>query len=237
MSLSMDRKNILIGLMTIIIIICLIFYFFTYNRYNSEIEYLNKTYMDEINSIEEKNNNFNNIFLESLILEDSATRDRLQGNYYFDLARIYYNETLNQLDEIKMNEYKNMTKINCEEAIKIYLISSQNYQISKTFFNKSKKFTDNINYLNLIEIYINLTNSGERLSILRYNASILLQNLSDNITFIDGSVDQGNVTIILNLYYQNLTLYNQEIVFYEDLLDQIEEFDLFGFNPNREPLV
>jgi len=233
----MDRKNLLIALMTIIIIICLIFYFFTYNRYNSEIEYLNKTYINEIKSIEEKNNNFNNIFLESLILEDSATRDRLHGNYYFDLARIYYNETLNQLDEIKMNEYKNMTKLNCEEAIKIYLISSQNYQISKTFFNKSKKFTDNINYLNLIDIYINLTNSGERLSILRYNASILLQKLSDNITFIDGSVDQGNVTILLNLYYQNLTLYNQEILIYEDLLDKIEEFDLFGFNPNREPAV
>ena len=237
MSLSMDRKNLLIALMTIIIIICLIFYFFTYNKYNSEIQYLNKTYMDEIKSIEEKNNNFNNIFLESLILEDSSTRDRLLGNYHFDLAIIFHNETLNQNDEIKMNEYKNMTKINCEEAIKIYLISSQNYQISRTFFNKSKKFTDNINYLNLIDIYINLTYSGERLSILRYNASILLQNLSDNITFIDGSVDQGNVTIILNLYYQNLTLYNQEILIYEDLLDQIEEFDLFGFNPNREPLV
>ena len=235
MSLFGDRKNLVIILMTLIIIIFLILYFFTYTNYNSEIEYLNKIHSDEILSIEEKNNNFNNVFLESLILEDTATKDRLQGDYNFDLALIYYNETLNQINETKMNEYKNITNLNCENAIKIYLISSQNYNISKTFFNKAKKYTDNINYQNLIDIYINLTNSGERLSMFRYNASILLKQLSDNITFIDGSVNQGNVAIILNLFYQNLTFYNQEIIVYEELVDDIEEIDLFGFNPNREP--
>jgi len=235
MSLFGDRKNLVIILITLILIIFLILYFFTYNIYNSEIEYLNKSHLDEIQSIEEKNNNFNNIFLESLILEDSSTRDRLLGNYHFDLAIIFHNETLNQNDEIKMNEYKNITNTNCEIAIKSFLISSQNYKISNTFFNKSKKYTENINYLNLIDIYINLTNSGERLSMFRYNASILLKQLTENITYIDGSADQGNVTIILNLFYQNLTNYDQEIEIYEELLDDIEEFDLFGFNPNREP--
>jgi len=71
----------------------------------------------------------------------------------------------------------------------------------------------------------------------RYNASILLKKLSENITYIDKSVNQGNVTIILNLFNQNLTFYNQEIIIYEELVDDIEEFDLFGFNPNREPPV
>lgn len=235
MSLSIDRKNLMLVIMTLIIIICLIVYFVSYNNYNSEIKYLNKLHLDEIQSIEEKNNNFNNVFLESLILEDSSTRDRLLGNYHFDLALIFYNETLNQNDEIKMNEYKNITNSNCEIAIKVYLISSQNYKISNTFFNKSKNYTENINYLNLIDIYINLTKSGEKLSSYRYNSSILLKQLTDNITYIDGSADQGNVTIILNLFYQNLTFYNEEIVIYEELLDNIEEFDLFGFNPNREP--
>ncbi len=135
-----------------------------------------------------------------------------------------------------MNEYKNITNLNCDIAIKIYLISSQNYKISKTFFNKLKNYTENINYLNLIDIYINLTKSGEKLSLYRYNsASILLKQLTENITYIDGTADQGNVTIILNLFYQNLTNYNQEMVIYEELQDDIEEFDLFGFNPNREP--
>jgi hypothetical protein len=235
MSLSIDRKNLTLVIMTLIIIICLIFYFVLYNFHNSEIEYLNKLYLDEIQSMEEKNNNFNNVFLESLILEDSATRDRLLGNYHFDLAYIFYNETLNQNDEIKMNEYKNITNSNCEIAIKVYLISNQNYKISNTFFNKSKNYTENINYLTLIDIYINLTKSSEKLSLYRYNASILLKQLTENITYIDGSADQGNVTIILNLFYQNLTYYNEEIVIYEELLDDIEEFDLFGFNPNREP--
>jgi len=233
MSSFYNKKNIVI-LISLLIIVIFITYFVSFTIYNSEIDLINKLHNDEIKSIEEKNNNFNNVFLESLILEDSATRDRLQGNYHFDLAYIYYNETLNQLDEIKMNEYKNITNLNCEKAIKTYLISSQNYKISNTFFNKSKIYTNNINYLNLIDIYINLTNSGERLSLFRYNASILLKQLSENITFIDGSVDQGNVTIILNLFYQNLTYYNQEIVIYEELVNDIEEFDLFGFNPNRE---
>jgi hypothetical protein len=235
MSSFYNKKNIVI--LISLIIVCLITYFVSFIIYNSEINIIYELHNDEIQSIEEKNNNFNNVFLESLILEDSATRDRLQGNYHFDLAQIYYNETLNQLDEIKMNGIRNITILNCEKAINIYLISSQNYQISKTFFNKSKKFTDNIYYLNLIDIYINLTNSGEKLSMFRYNASILLKQLSENITFIDGLADQGNITIILNLFYQNLTYYNQEIVIYEELLDDIEEFDLFGFNPNREPPV
>ena len=236
MSSFYNKKNIVL-LISLLIIVIFITYFVSFTIYNSEINLINELHNDEIKSIEEKNINFNNVFLESLILKDSATRDRLQGNYHFDLAYIYYNETLNQLDEIKMNEYKNITNINCEKAIKIFLISSQNYKISKTFFNKSKIYTDNINYLNLIDIYINLTNSGERLSLFRYNASILLKQLSENITFIDGLADQGNVTIILNLFYQNLTYYNQEILIYEELLDDIEEFDLFGFNPNREPPV
>jgi hypothetical protein len=237
MSLSLDKKNLLLILMTFIIIICLIVYFVSYNYYNSEIEYLNKLHLDEIQSIEEKNNNFNNVFIESLILEDSATIDRLLGNYHFDLALIFYNETLKQNDEIKMNEYKNITISNCDIANKVYLISSQNYKISKTFFNKSKNYTENINYLNLIDIYINLTKSGEKLSLYRYNSSILLKQLTENITYIDGSADQGNVTIILNLFYQNLTKYDQEIEIYEELLDDIEEYDLFGFNPNREPPI
>jgi hypothetical protein len=235
MHLSIDRKNLFLLLMSLIIIICLIGYFVSYNSHNSEIEKLNKLHLDEIQSIEEKNNNFNNVFLESQILEDSATRDRFLGKYHFDLALIFYNETLNQNNEIKMNEYKNMTNSNCEIASKVYLTSSQNYKISNTFFNKSKSYTENINYLKVIDIYIELTKSGEKLSLYRYNSSILLKQLTDNITYIDGLVDQGNVTIILNLLYQNLTYYNQELIIYEELLDEIEEIDLFGFNPNRIP--
>ena len=230
-----NKKNITI-IITLIIISVLITYFISYTFHNSEIEYLNKLHLDEIQSIEEKNNNFNNVFLESLILEDSATRDRLLGNYHFDLALIYYNETLNQNDEIKMNEYKNITNSNCEIAIKVYLISSQNYKISNTFFNKSKNYTENINYLNLIDIYINLSKSGEKLSMYRYNASIILKKLSENITYIDGSADQGNVTILLTLLNQNISKYNEEIQIYDTLQDYIEKFDIFGFNPNREQL-
>ena len=234
MTSSYNKKNI-VTIITLIIIFSLITYFVSFTIYNSEINLIYELHNNEIKSIEEKNNNFNNVFLESLILEDSSNRDRLLGDYYFDLARIFYNETLNQNDEIKMNEYKNITNSNCEKAINVYLISSENYKLSKIFFNKSKNYTENINYLNLIDIYINLTNSGEKLSLYGYNLSILLKQLTENITYIDGSIDQGNVTIILNLYYQNLTYYNQEILNYEELLDDIEEFDLFGFNPNREP--
>jgi len=86
MSLSHDKKKYIIILITLIITFSLITYFVSCSIHNSEIENLNKLHSNEIDSIEEKNNNFNNVFLESLILEDAATRDRLLGNYYFDLA-------------------------------------------------------------------------------------------------------------------------------------------------------
>jgi len=236
MSLSIDKKNIIIIIITFVITFSLITYFVSYKIHNSEIENLNELHLNEISTIEEKNNNFNNVFLESLILEDSATRDRLLGNYYFDLALFLYNETLNQIDQIKMNEYQNMTNSNCDIAIKTFFTSSQNYKSSSIFFNNSKKYTDNINYIKLIDIFINLTNSGEKLSMFRYNASILLKQLTENITYIDGFANQGNVTIILNLFYQNISNYNLELETYETLLDDIEEYDILGFNIHREPI-
>ena len=141
----------------------------TYSFYNSEIEDINKHHLEEIGYLEEKNNNFNNIFLESLTLEDIATRDRLLGNYHFDLALFLYNETLNLNDEIKMNEYKNKTETNCDIAKEIFYISSQNYKSSTKYFTNSKNYTENINYLKLIDLYINSTKSGEKLSMYRYN--------------------------------------------------------------------
>lgn len=234
MSLFYDKKNITI-IIALIIIFCLITYFVSNTIHNSEIEKINKLHLTEIESIEEKNNKFNNIFLESLTLEDSATRDRLMGNYYFDLALFQYNLTLNEIDEKKMNDYKNMTKSNCNIAIETYYISSQNYMSSSIFFKNSIKYTENINYINLIELYINSTKSGEKLSMYRYNASILLKQLTENITYIDGSVDQGNVTILLNQFYQNISNYDEELQIYETIQEDIEEFDILGFNTDREP--
>jgi len=234
MSLSYNKKNI-IFIITLIIIFSLITYFASYTTHNSEIIKLNKLHLADLESLEEKNNNFNNIFLESLTLEDISTRDRLLGNYYFDLALFLYNETLEEIDEIKMNELKNKTNINCDEAIISFYLSSQNYKSSTLFFSNSKKYTDNINYIKLIDLYIDSTRSGEKLSMFRYNASILLKQLIENITYIDGSADQGNVTIILNLFYQNISNYNEELEIYEAIQDEIEEFDILGFNTNREP--
>lgn len=234
MSLSYNRNNIII-IIALIIIFSLVTYFVSYSIHNSEIMNLNKLHLAELESLEEKNNNFNNIFLESLTLEDISTRDRILGNYYFDLALFLYNVTLEEIDEIKMNENKNKTVLNCDNAQSLFYISSQNYKSSSIFFNNSKKYTDNINYLKLIDLYIDSTKSGEKLSMYRYNTSILLRQLAENITYVDGSADQGNVTIILNLFYQNISNYNEELEIYEEIQDDIEEFDLLGFNTNREP--
>jgi len=235
MSLSYNRNNIII-IITLIIIFSLVTYFVSYSIHNSEIMNLNKLHLAELESLEEKNNNFNNIFLESLTLEDISTRDRLLGNYYFDLAFFLYNVTLEEIDEIKLNENKNKTFINCDNAQTAFYISSQNYKSSSIFFNNSKKYTDNINYLKLIDLYIDSVKSGEKLSMFRYNASILLKQLTENITYIDGVANQGNVTIILNLFYQNISNYNLELETYETLLDDIEEYDILGFNIHREPI-
>ena len=70
---------------------------------------------------------------------------------------------------------------------------------------------------------------------IRYNSSFLLKQLNENITYSGGEVNQGNVTFILNLFYQNLSDYNLEEEIYDTIVEEIEEYDLFGFNTNREP--
>jgi len=67
MSLSIDKKNIIIIIIIIIITFVITFslitYFVSYRIHNSEIENLNKLHLNEISTIEEKNNNYLIIYL------------------------------------------------------------------------------------------------------------------------------------------------------------------------------
>ncbi len=233
--LRSDNKNTYIIITIIIIGTLFTTYFITDIIHKSEINNLNNIYSNEIKEIKGNNINFSNIFIESLILYDSSSKDRLLGSYHFDLAFFFYNETLKQNTKLNLDSYKNTSLDNCEKAQSLFYVSYLNYKSSKTLFNNSKKYAINNNFIKLIDLYIDLTESGSKLTLFQYNSSRYLKQIIENITFIDGLANQGNVTIILQLLYENMTNYYNELEIYEQLEDEIEMFDIFEFNPKREP--
>jgi hypothetical protein len=222
----------------IIIIIATLFttYFITDILHKSEIEDINLFFLNEIDQIQDNNLNFNNIFLESIKLYEISSNDRLLGNYQFDISYFFYNESLKQLSKFEMNNYKNISLDRCDKAKNYFYISNLNYENSKLLFNNSKKYAINDNFLKMIDLYIKLTESGSKLTQYLHNSSYYLNQMIENITYINGFADKGNITIILRLFNENLTNYNNELLVYKNLENDIELFDIFGFNPKREPI-
>jgi len=228
-------RNLFIMLIAIMIGAITITYFIADIVNQSKIENLNFEHNTEIITIEERNINFTSIFLESLVLLDSSREDRAFGNYHFDIASLFYYRALIENDKSKMELYKNITIDNCTKAMIKYFISNQNFIRTSSIFNNSKKYTDFNNYLILIDMYINLTKSGERLTMLRYNSSKYLRQLAENLTYVNGSAMLGNVTDLLDLFNESMMMYGEELIIYEEIEETIDEYSIEGFSPKREP--
>jgi hypothetical protein len=98
----------------------------------------------------------------------------------------------------------------------------------------TKKYTEYGGYLKLLDLYINLTESGARLTMLRYNASKYLKYLTENITVINGSAALDNVSGLMDLFNETMGMYGSELDIYEGYEEEIDEYDIEGFDPNRE---
>jgi hypothetical protein len=203
--------------------------------HQSQIDALNSEHTHEIETIEENNINFTSSFLESSVLLDSAREDRAFGNYHFDIAYLFYISALSENDEALLEEYKNNSIRNSTAAMPKYLASHYNFLEASDYFNQTKAFTVYENYLYLLSLYVNLTLSGAKLTLLRYNASNYLGMLTENITYVNGSVVLENVTELLTLFNETLVMYSSEASTYESYMEEIDEYDIKGFSTIREP--
>jgi len=226
-------RNMFIILMAIMIGFITITYFVADIVNQSKIDTLTTAHVSEVEAIEEMNINFTNNFLESSVLLDSAREYRAFGNYHFELASIFFNSALSEKNISIMELYKNRTIYNCTEAMPKYNISNLNFKTASRFYDNTKKYTEYEGYLKLLDIYVNLTESGARLTILRYNASKYLKYLAENITVINGMVALDNVSDLMDLFNETLYMYGSESDIYDIYEEELDEYDIEGFDPKR----
>jgi len=227
-------RNMFIILLAIMIGIITITYFVADIVNQSKINTLTTAHVSEVEAIEKMNINFTNNFLESSVLLDTAREHRAFGNYHFDLASLFFNAALTERNTTMIQSYKNITIDNCTKAMPKYNISGLNFKMASSFFNNTKKYTEYSGYLKLLDLYINLTESGARLTMLRYNASEYLKYLTENLTVINGLAALDNVSDLMDLFNVTTDMYSNELDIYEECEEEIDEYDIEGFDPNRE---
>ena len=216
-------------LLAIMIGAVIITYFVADVQGRSRIETLTIEHTEEIETIEGKNINFTNYFLKSSVLLDAAREDRAFGDYHFDLAFLWYNSALQERDNETMELYKTRCIENCTYAMPNYLNSHDNFKESMISFINTKTFTTYGKYLEILDLYVKLTESGTRLTMLRYNASLYLMYLAENLTMAeDGTITyKTNVSGLMGLFEETMEQYGEEVEEYNEIKDEIDEYEFF----------
>jgi hypothetical protein len=112
-----------------------------------------------------------------------------------------------------------------------YLFGKENFLNTKDFFDDALVFSLEAKYTSIIELYKKLSQSGANICMLRYNASLYLRNIAENLSLYGAG---ANVTELLELFNETTEMYNEELGVYNEITDEIE--DEYGkyFNPIRE---
>ena len=223
-------KNMFVMLLSIMIGVIIITYFVGDIINRSKIDTLNAEHKEELSTLKGLSENFTSHFLKSSGVLDQAREDRAFGNYHFDLGLLWYQSALSQKN-VSMTELYKMRGIdNCTNALPNYLNSYYNFLQSKDYFKETKAFVSYAKYIDLLDLYVNLTDAGSRLTLLRYNASKYLMYLTENLTFNPGT---NNVTYLMNV--SNLTMlfngamfaYGEVLEEFEEIQEEIDEYEFF----------
>lgn len=211
-------RNMFIMLLAIMVGAIIITYFIADIVNRSKIETLTTEHALEIETIEERNINFTDHFMKSSVLLNDAIEDMLYGDYHFDLAaKLWYPNA----------KYENVIN-NCTSAMENYLTSHQNFNTSKSFFNDTKAYTSYEKYLEILDLYLGLTGSGAKLTMLRYNASRDLKYIAENLSV---ATDPMNISELMELFNETLALYDnlyaEELGIYKGYKKEIDEYDFF----------
>jgi len=227
-------RNTLIMLLSIMVGVVIITYFVADIQARTDVtETLTIEHVEEIATITNNNENFTNNFMKSSVLLDSAREDRAAGNYNFDLAFLWYKSALAEKNETNMDLYKSRTLTNCDNAMYNYSISSKNFEEASKNFNNTKTFVSYEKYEEILNIYVDLCESGIKLTLLRYNASQCLKELTEYIIMDtqNGTVVYSrNVTELLGLLEGTLEEYAEELEIFEELKKEIDEYEFFDEN-------
>lgn len=190
-----------------------------------ELENEVETKNDEIKILENKGENFTYHLLRSMSLVDTSREIRSRGNLYFDYAaRIWFPQ----------EEYQKVID-NCSKAITNYTLASENFDLAEDYFTETKDYTSIPTYQTVLDLYIDLSKSGYSLSMLRYNASILISDIAEKL--LNESYSE-NTTDLLDEFNATLMqfdgMYQQGFSAQQEIVEEIEnEYEGF-FNPNRE---
>ncbi len=223
-------RNMFVMLLSIMIGTIIITYFIGDIINRSRIESLTAEHNVELSTLKGKSENFTSHFLKSSSVLDQAREDRAFGNYHFDLGFLWYHSALSEKNNISMELYKSRGIENCTNAMPYYIHSYENFLEAKDFFNETKSFTTYKKYLDLLDLYVNLTDAGSRLTLLRYNASKYLMYLIENLTFdpeANNVTYLTNITDLFSLFNQTMMAYGGVSEEYEGYQDEIDEYEFF----------
>jgi len=221
-------KNMFVMLLAIMLGAVIVTYFVGDIVNRSKIETLTTQYEGEITSVKDRSENFTSHFLKSSVVLDQSREDRALGNYYFDLAYLWYETALSEKNVSLLTIYKGRGIENCTYAMPVFYNAYLNFLDAKTYFNDTKAYTDK--YFDILDLYVNLTESGSRLTMLRYNASLYLMYLTENLTFnavTNTVVYLENVTGLLMIFQQTILEYKTELIVFENLQQDIDEYEFF----------
>jgi hypothetical protein len=211
-------RNMFIMLVAIMAGIVIITFFIADIVNQSKIEILTEGHVVEIDDINSRNENFTDYFLQGSVTIDSGREVREVGNYYFDFALFWYSSALANITNASIDKCIE----NCWSAMGEYSTSYGKFGSSKPFFEEAKTYTDR--YDTILDHYVEFAQAGQKITILRYNASNYLRQIAENLSL--GNME--NVSMLMDLFNETTGLYDDAVGEYEDRKDQIDDFIFFS---------
>lgn len=209
-----------IMLIAVMMGVIIVTYFIADIQRQTQIEDLETEHITEIGNIHERNENFTDHFLQGSVKMDAAREQREVANYHFDFALFWYNTALRNYNE----SYITNCCSNCSSAMEQYLISYENFNLSKPLFIKASTYTNSSKYLEILRFYQLFAESGKNITLLRYQASQYLQHAAQNLS----AGDLTNVSILMELFNDTILMYEEQLGGYDDYKGQIDDFLFFS---------
>ena len=230
------NRNMFVMLFSIMIGVIIITYFGADIINRSKIDDLTTQYEGEITTakgeiifLKSESENFTSRFIKSTVLLDQAREDRAYGNYNFDLAFLWYQSALSERNITQFELYKIWGIDNCTYAMPNYYYSRLNFEEAEDYYNETLSYAGE-NYLDVIDLYVKLTESGSKLTMLRYDASRYLMYLLENLTYDilnNNATFLGNMTGLMMLFEGAMAAYGAESEIYEDIQDDLDDYEFF----------
>ena len=210
----------LIMLVSIMVGVVIVTYFIADIINRSTIETMTIQHNVEIVDINSRNENFTNYCLQGSIKMDSAREVREIANYYFDFALYWFNNAL-------ATSNKNLTIQsidNCTKAMGQYLTAYESFGKSRPYFETAKNYTNKSRYLEVIGYYIEFSQAGQNITMLRYNASDYLRRAAENLSF--GHME--NVTLLMANFNMTEQMVQGATQIYNEFRYQIDGYLFFS---------